>query len=175
MSVVYVLKREDKPGISKVGRSDNSGKIRAGNYTDGNWKVHKEFEVPVFLAKPIEEKAHVLLKAQGHWLDPEITAGSAREVFTCGPKTAELKVKEAIKIVAIDAKEQSSLLADAFDFGFTAVDEPSTSVKPKNKTFGLRGLLILSLIFIVSFEAFWWFGPFLIASVVCGFVIWREK
>ena len=99
MSVVYVLKREDKPGISKVGRSDNSGKTRAGNYTDGKWKVHKEFEVPVFLAKPIEEKAHVLLKAQGHWLDPEITAGSAREVFTCDPKTAELKVKEAIKKV----------------------------------------------------------------------------
>jgi hypothetical protein len=171
MSVVYVLKREDKPGISKVGRSDNSGKTRAGNYTDGNWKVHKEFEVPVFLAKPIEEKAHVLLKAQGHWLDPEITAGSAREVFTCDPKTAELKVKEAIKIVAIDAKEQSSLLVEQS----SSYGEPSTSFKPKDKTFGLLGLLVLSLILIVSSEVLGWIAPFLIAPVVCCFLIWREK
>ena len=61
MSVVYVLKRENKPSICKVGRSDSSAKTRARNYTDGDWKVYKEFEVPVFLAKPIEEKAHDLL------------------------------------------------------------------------------------------------------------------
>ena len=112
MSVVYVLKRIDKPSISKVGRSDSSGKTRARNYTDGNWKIHKEFEVPAFLAKPIEEKAHSLLKAQGHWLNPDIMDGSAQEVFTCEPNVAELAVMEAIKIVARIAKEESSLLVE---------------------------------------------------------------
>ena len=177
MSVVYVLKREDKPGISKVGRSDNSGKTRAGNYTDGKWKVHKEFEVPVFLAKPIEEKAHALLKAQGHWLDPEITAGSAQEVFTCDPKTAELKVKEAIKKVAIDAKEQSSLLVEQS----SSYGEPSTSAEGHGERFyywwtanSESASIVLSVILMGFAGVLGSWTPFLIGTAILAFLVWRD-
>ena len=37
MQVVYVLKREDKPSISKVGRSDNSGKTSDPDEAEGKY------------------------------------------------------------------------------------------------------------------------------------------
>ena len=112
MSVVYILKRNDTPGIYKVGWSRYSGQNRAANYTDGNWIVHKEFSVPSYLAEPIERKAHSILKKDGHWLNPAITEGSAQEIFRCDSKAAELAVMNAIKIVAITTKEEASKLAD---------------------------------------------------------------
>ena len=79
-SIGYILYRSDSRFL-KVGRSKHSAAVRASDYTDGNWIVHKEFEVPRYLDALIEEKSHSLLKSAGKWVDPGIMGGSATEVY----------------------------------------------------------------------------------------------
>lgn len=77
----YILYRTDNPGLVKVGFTTVSSQSRAGNYTDGEWKVHKEFQMPVWLARLTERASHRNLN--NYWLDPKITGGTASEIFMC--------------------------------------------------------------------------------------------
>jgi len=90
---VYILFRPDNPGLAKVGFTSISSKSRALNYTDGDWRVHKEFPMPVWLARLSEKTAHTYLKQ--YWLDPKITGGTASEIFTCSLTVAEEAVNKA--------------------------------------------------------------------------------
>jgi hypothetical protein len=77
----YILHRIDNPGLVKVGFTAVSSQSRAGNYTDGEWQVHKEFPMPIWLARLTERASHRHLKS--YWLDPKITGGTASEIFMC--------------------------------------------------------------------------------------------
>ena len=77
----YILHRTDNPGLVKVGFTAVSSQSRAGNYTDGEWQVHKEFPMPIWLARLTERASHRHLKS--YWLDPKITGGTASEIFMC--------------------------------------------------------------------------------------------
>jgi hypothetical protein len=90
---VYILFRPDNPGLAKVGFTSISSRSRALNYTDGEWRVHKEFPMPVWLARLSEKTAHAYLKQ--YWLDPKITGGTASEIFTCSLNVAEEAVNKA--------------------------------------------------------------------------------
>jgi|GEM_PF-6714082 len=90
---VYILFRTDNPGVVKVGFTSVSAESRANNYTDGEWKVHKHFPMPVWLAKATERSSHKNLK--NFWLNPKVTGGTASEIFTCSLETAEIAVQSA--------------------------------------------------------------------------------
>jgi hypothetical protein len=90
---VYILFRPDNPGLAKVGYTAVSSQARASNYTDGDWKVHREFPMPIWLARLSERTAHKNLKS--YWLDPKITGGTASEIFTCTLDIAENAVELA--------------------------------------------------------------------------------
>ena len=81
LGFVYLLKRNDNSAVIKIGYTAKSAESRASNYTDGAWFVHKEYPMPVWLAKLTERSAHA--KLASFWLDPKLTGGSASEIFTC--------------------------------------------------------------------------------------------
>jgi hypothetical protein len=87
---VYVLSRPKHPNFSKVGVTKISAKSRAENYTDGEWEIYEEFEMPIFLARLTERTAHQQLSE--YWFDPKITGGTANEVFLCPPDVASIAV-----------------------------------------------------------------------------------
>ena len=99
-AIVYVLERKTETPVVKVGHTKNTADGRASSYTDGNWAASFEKRTPVYLARVIEKTAHDILKSKNLWLDPAITSGSAREIFTCDVETAQLAVEEACQIVS---------------------------------------------------------------------------
>jgi hypothetical protein len=109
---VYILFRLGNPGLAKVGFTAISPQSRAASYTDGEWKVHKQFPMPVWLARLAERTTHRNLKS--YWLDPKITGGTASEIFTCSLETAESAVESAcneqIEIVLKSLKVPQFLL-----------------------------------------------------------------
>jgi len=98
-SIVYVLAREDKADIVKVGSTRVSAKSRANNYTDGGWHVVNELEVPTMLQFYVEHYAHDFLKKRGKWLPPGITSGTASEIFTCSSELAIEAVETAFNYI----------------------------------------------------------------------------
>lgn len=90
---VYILKRSKHREMCKVGFTSVSARSRASEYTDGEWIVHKEHQMPIWLARLVEKEAHVQLAE--YWLDPKLTGGSATEVFLCSPEVAEVAVEIA--------------------------------------------------------------------------------
>ena len=99
--LVYLLKRRINSSIIKIGYTSRTAESRATNYTDGEWIVHKEYPMPVWLARMTERGAH--LKLERFWLDPKLTGGSASEIFTCSIEDADI----AIQISYIDQLEKS--------------------------------------------------------------------
>lgn len=89
----YILFRKTNNNIVKIGHTSVSSQNRAENYTDGDWQVHKEYSMPIWLAKLTEKAAHANLKS--YWLDPKVTGGSASEIFTCSLPIAEQAVELA--------------------------------------------------------------------------------
>lgn len=89
----YILVRNNNPNLVKVGYTSQSAELRALNYTDGEWKVHKKFMMPLWLARLTEQATHKRLEM--FWLDPKITGGTASEVFTCSFEVAEKAVEDA--------------------------------------------------------------------------------
>jgi len=98
---VYILRRRDTQGILKVGFSSREAQLRAQSYTDGDWAVHAEFAMPVWLAKMTERAAHEVLKA--FWLDPKVTGGTAHEIFMCQLEIAE----EAVNLARIECIDKA--------------------------------------------------------------------
>ncbi len=96
-SVVYVLSRDGTSNVSKVGSTRISSKSRAADYTDGGWRVFFELEVAGPLRFYIERTAHEILTEQGYWLDPGMTGGSAKELFTCHPNLAKAAVESSFQ------------------------------------------------------------------------------
>lgn len=90
---VYILYRTDNAGITKVGFTSVSALSRANNYTDGEWRIHKQYTMPVWLARLTERAAHRNL--QNYWLNPKFTGGTASEIFNCKPDIAESAVEIA--------------------------------------------------------------------------------
>jgi hypothetical protein len=80
-SIIYVLSRTDNSSISKIGSTEISAQSRAQNYTDGDWSVFSEIEVPSVVKFSVERFAQRILKSGGYWLDPKISGGTATEVF----------------------------------------------------------------------------------------------
>ena len=105
-SIVYVLSRDDNPNLCKVGSTKNSAALRAANYTDGGWTVFFEKSVPKVLQFPLERYSHSLLKQKGYWLDPKVSAGSARELFVCSPELAVQIVNQAWDDLRLSVAEQ---------------------------------------------------------------------
>lgn len=101
---VYILKRSKHREICKVGFTSVSARSRASEYTDGEWVVHKEHQMPLWLAKLVEKEAHVQLAE--YWLDPKLTGGSATEVFLCSPEVAEVAIEIAKKEKTAEALAQ---------------------------------------------------------------------
>ncbi len=101
---VYVLKRIKHREMCKVGFTSVSAKSRAGDYTDGGWIVHAEFQMPAWLARLVEKEAHAQLDE--YWLDPKLTGGSANEVFLCSPQVAEVAVEIAKHEKTVEALVQ---------------------------------------------------------------------
>lgn len=93
MGCVYVLKRNGHKSMCKVGFSSVSAKLRASQYTDGEWIVHQEIQLPIWLARLVEKESHNRLAE--YWLDPKLTGGTAKEVFLCEPEIAEITVEDA--------------------------------------------------------------------------------
>jgi len=114
MPIIYILQRDDRPELCKVGKTIRSAASRGKDYTDGLWRPAKEFSAPHYLLLSIEEKAHQLLKEGGHWLNPEVTDGVAREIFLCNLETAEKAILSAIKIVAQEASQDANNLMDEY-------------------------------------------------------------
>ena len=114
MSIIYILQRDDRPELCKVGKTIRSAASRGKDYTDGLWRPAKEFSAPHYLLLSIEEKAHQLPKEGGHWLNPEVTDGVAREIFLCNLETAEKAILSAIKIVAQEASQDANNLMDEY-------------------------------------------------------------
>ena len=90
---VYILCRSNNSQITKIGFTTTSALSRANNYTDGEWVIHRQYSMPVWLAKLTERASHQILRP--YWLDPKITGGSASEIFTCDLETAENAVELA--------------------------------------------------------------------------------
>ena len=133
MSIIYILQRNDRPELCKVGKTIRSAASRGKEYTDGLWRPVKEFSAPHYLLLSIEEKAHQLLKEGGHWLNPEVTDGVAREIFVCDLETAEKAILSAIKIVAQDASEEANNLID--EYNNSEVTAPKKTIRcPSCKT-----------------------------------------
>jgi hypothetical protein len=95
---VYVLYRDNGYGkiYSKVGSTRLSAGSRANDYTDGGWQVFDEMPIHPAIRYHVERQSHEILKS--HWLDPSMTGGTAREIFTCSPEEAAYAVREAYKI-----------------------------------------------------------------------------
>lgn len=91
----YILVRSNNSNIIKIGYTSVSSQSRAYNYTDGEWEVHKHYQMPIWLARLTEKASHKILKE--HWLDPKITGGTASEIFTCTIEVAENAVQNAYK------------------------------------------------------------------------------
>ena len=91
LGFVYLLKRNDNAAVIKIGYTAKSPESRASNYTDGAWVVHKEYPMPVWLAKLTERSAHS--KLVNFWLDPKLTGGSASEVFTCPRDDGDIAIQ----------------------------------------------------------------------------------
>jgi hypothetical protein len=101
LGAVYLLRRNSKVEIIKIGHTSRTAESRATNYTDGEWIVHQEYTMPIWLAKLTERRAHANL-AQ-YWLDPKMTGGSASEIFTCSTEQGEI----AIQLAFIEELEKS--------------------------------------------------------------------
>ena len=101
---VYVLKRSTYREMCKVGFTSVSAKSRASDYTDGEWIVHKELQMPNWLARLVEKEAHVQLAE--YWLNPKLTGGNANEVFLCSPEVAEVAVEIAKREKTVEALVQ---------------------------------------------------------------------
>jgi hypothetical protein len=93
--IVYILTRENQPGISKVGYTGVSAKSRAKGYTDGDWVIDTEYSMPLWLARLTEKATHKQLEQ--YWLNPGITGGTAQEVFLCNPDLAKIAIESALK------------------------------------------------------------------------------
>jgi hypothetical protein len=93
LGFVYLLHRNNGSHIVKVGYTSKNAEYRAGNYTDGEWHVSKEYSMPVWLAKLTEKAAHA--KLFDYWLDPKLTGGTASEIFTCSIEYADTAIKLA--------------------------------------------------------------------------------
>jgi hypothetical protein len=93
IGIVYVLSRAANASIVKIGHTSKKAESRASNYTDGEWVVHSEYSMPLWLAKQTERRAHAIL-AQ-YWLDPRMTGGSASEIFTCPTEEGDIAVQLA--------------------------------------------------------------------------------
>jgi ribosomal protein S13 len=93
LGFVYLLHRNNGSHIVKVGYTSKNAESRAGNYTDGEWHVSKEYSMPVWLAKLTEKAAHA--KLLNFWLDPKLTGGTASEIFTCSIEHADTAIKLA--------------------------------------------------------------------------------
>lgn len=98
-SIIYVLSRTDNSSISKIGSTEVSAQSRAQNYTDGDWSVFFEIEVPSAVKFSVERFAQRILKSGGYWLDPKISGGTATEVFLCEAKIAMNAVQKAWVVV----------------------------------------------------------------------------
>ena len=98
-SIIYVLSRTDNSSISKIGSTEVSAQSRAQNYTDGDWSVFSEIEVPSVVKFSVERFAQRILKSGGYWLDPKISGGTATEVFLCEAKIAMNAVQKAWVVV----------------------------------------------------------------------------
>lgn len=99
---VYVLYRENGYGTtySKVGSTTLSAGSRANDYTDGGWQVFDEMPIHPAIRYHVERQSHEILKC--YWLDPSMTGGTAREIFTCSPEEAVKAVREAYKKSSIN-------------------------------------------------------------------------
>jgi hypothetical protein len=95
---VYVLYRDNGYGkiYSKVGSTRLSAGSRANDYTDGGWHVFDEMPIHPAIRYHVERQSHEILK--NHWLDPSMTGGTAREIFSCSPEEAANAVREAYKL-----------------------------------------------------------------------------
>lgn len=93
LGCVYLLGRFENPSIVKIGYTSKSAEGRALNYTDGEWVVHKEYAMPIWLAKLTEQSAHN--KLAEFWLNPKFTGGTASEIFICSLEAADTAIKTA--------------------------------------------------------------------------------
>jgi hypothetical protein len=91
----YILVRQNSPHLIKVGYTSVSAEARASDYTDGEWKVHKRYPMPIWMARQTEKAAHKRLEQ--YWLDPRVTGGTASEVFICPFEIAEQAIELAYK------------------------------------------------------------------------------
>ena len=100
-AVVYVLHRQDgsRHNLTKVGSTKISADSRAASYTDGGWVAYFTAEVSAHVRYAVEKKAHFILSEKGLWLDPNITGGTAHEIFTCTPREAREAILSAIQMV----------------------------------------------------------------------------
>ena len=111
VGLVYLLKRGENTSVIKIGHTTKTAEIRASNYTDGEWLVHKNYSMPIWLAKMTERAAHAQLNQ--FWLDPKLTGGSASEIFTCSVEDGDV----AIQVAYIEQLERALRLLgipDAF-------------------------------------------------------------
>lgn len=114
MGSVYILSRAGQENLCKIGFTGVGAGTRASDYTDGRWTVHKEFEMPLWLARVTEEAAHEELAE--YWLDPDITGGTATEIFQIAADKAEIFVGTAIEKqrgIAIQSLGYDQQLLDA--------------------------------------------------------------
>ncbi len=93
LGLVYLLKRSNNSSIIKIGHTSRTAESRASNYTDGEWVVHNEYTMPIWLAKMTERAAHS--KLEKFWLDPKLTGGSASEIFTCSIDDGDIAIQTA--------------------------------------------------------------------------------
>ena len=93
LGLVYLLSRSSIDAVVKIGFTSKTAERRATNYTDGEWLVKQEYQMPVWLARMTEKAAHE--KLARYWLDPKITGGSASEIFTCTTEVADVAIREA--------------------------------------------------------------------------------
>lgn len=131
-SVVYVLSRDGTSNVSKVGSTRISSKSRASDYTDGGWTVFFELEVAGPLRFYIERTAHEMLTDQGYWLDPGMTGGSAKELFTCHPNLAKAAVENSFQ-KSIDQMIEYIAAHPRFrdTISLSSVDERSNQTGPE--------------------------------------------
>ncbi len=123
---VYVLYRDNGYGriFSKVGSTRLSAGSRANDYTDGGWQVFDEMPIHPAIRYHVERQSHEILKS--HWLDPSMTGGTAREIFTCSPEEAVMAVREAYK------QSSTNILKSIFR------DNPDLMDFEKNSSFDLK-------------------------------------
>lgn len=94
VGIVYILKHSTGTTV-KVGMTVVNSQGRLSGYTRiydlKGFRHHKDFLVLASAARDVEKRAHQILKKY------QLSGlGSAREIFSCGPRVAERAVEQAI-------------------------------------------------------------------------------